>query len=351
MNKQTQIELVPAAPPPAQSPLQEIVASSGLDATKAKYILEQFQNYFELASEWELKAKRIVVTNASQTADMNMARAGRLFLRQKRLDVENSRKALKEQSLREGKAIDGIANVLKALIVPIEEHLERQEFFVEIQEAKKAEAERIAAEKKEEEDRIAAEKAAAEEAERNRIDNERLRKEATEREKQMAAERTLARQQQERQAAELLAQQQAAEKERKRQTEELRKQQEEAQRRQLQERQKAQAERDRIQKEADEKLVAERRKAAENLEAERKAREKAEAELRAKREAEAKAAAEEETRQEEEAKASDAQKLRNLAQHIDDMMANIPSVKSKSAKSKIQRVKTHLEDAGKILDG
>jgi hypothetical protein len=39
---------------------------------------------------------------------------------------------LKEQALREGKAVDGIANVLKALIVPLEEHLDKQERFVEI---------------------------------------------------------------------------------------------------------------------------------------------------------------------------------------------------------------------------
>src|SRR3990167_11427401 len=103
-----------------ENQLQVIVKESGLEPTKAKYILEQFSNYFDLADEWTKKAKTIIVTSENQEADMAIARVGRLFLREKRIAIENSRKSLKEQALREGKAIDGIANVLKALIVPIE---------------------------------------------------------------------------------------------------------------------------------------------------------------------------------------------------------------------------------------
>lgn len=172
-----------------ENQLQVIVKESGLEPTKAKYILEKFQNYFEIASEWEIKARTIKVTNETQTTDMEMARVGRLFLREKRIVVENVRKELKEQSLREGKAIDGIANVLKALIVPIEEYLEHQEKFVEIQEEKKREALRLEIEKRLEEEQIAKEKAYAEELEKKRIENERLKKEAEVREKKMAEER------------------------------------------------------------------------------------------------------------------------------------------------------------------
>jgi len=68
-----------------ENPLQIIVKESGLESTKAKYILEQFQDYFQLASEWEVKAKSIVVTKETQTAEMDMARTGRLFLREKRI--------------------------------------------------------------------------------------------------------------------------------------------------------------------------------------------------------------------------------------------------------------------------
>ena len=107
--------------------LEVIVKESGLNVTKAQVILDKFKDYFEIASEWEIKAKAIVVTNESQTAEMEMAKVGRKFLAKKRIDVEKTRKELKEQSLREGKAIDGISNILKALIVPIEEHLKKQD--------------------------------------------------------------------------------------------------------------------------------------------------------------------------------------------------------------------------------
>ena len=136
-----------------QNQLQVIVHESALPKTKADYILEQFQDYFKIASEWEVKAKGIVVTDASQTTDMEMARVGRLFLREKRIAIEKARKSMKEDVLREGKAIDGIANVLKALIVPIEEYLDKQEHFVEIKAKEEAERLRIEEEKKAEEER------------------------------------------------------------------------------------------------------------------------------------------------------------------------------------------------------
>jgi len=172
--------------------LSVIVAESGLETTKAKIILENFQDYFDIAAEWEARAKTIKVTNASQVTDMKIARTGRLFLREKRIAIENTRKQLKEQALREGKAIDGIANVLKGLIVPIENYLDEQEHFVEIQEQKRIEAERIEAERKAEEERKAREKAEAEERERIRIENERLKKEAEAREAAIAREKAAA---------------------------------------------------------------------------------------------------------------------------------------------------------------
>lgn len=241
--------------------LQIIIKESNLEPTKAQFILDNFQNYFEIASEWEKKAKSIVVTKDDQVAEMQMARTGRLFLRQKRIDVENARKKLKEQALREGKAIDGIANVLKAVIVPIEEYLEQQEKFVEIKEAKRVEAMRLEAEKRAEEERLAQEKAEAEEKEKLRIENEKLKAEAIEKEKKLAEER--------KKQEEILRKQreeaeQKAEQERKKQEEILAK-----------ERAKAEAEK----KEQEEKLLAERKKAEkERYIAEEKARKEREVE-------------------------------------------------------------------------
>lgn len=187
-----------------QNELAIIVKKSGLDQTKAQYILERFQGYFQIAAEWERRAKEIIVTDEFQVVDMKIAREGRLFLKEKRVAIETARKELKEQSLREGKAIDGIANVLKALIVPLEEHLEKQEKFVELRAAAemarlreerwgKEEAERIEAERKQEERnewlRQENERLRRESEEHMKAENERLRKEAEKQERILAEER------------------------------------------------------------------------------------------------------------------------------------------------------------------
>ena len=173
----------------SENKLEIIVRESGLEETKAQDMLNQFQDYFAIAAEWEAKAKVIAVTSEDQVADMAMARVGRLFLRDKRIAIEKTRKTMKEQSLREGKAIDGIANILKALIVPVEKYLDEQEHFVEIRDAKIAEEEKIAEERRAEEARIAAEEAERKEQERIRKENEHLHKEAVKKEAALKAER------------------------------------------------------------------------------------------------------------------------------------------------------------------
>lgn len=150
--------------------LQVIVRESGLEPTKAQAILNVFQDTFRLAADWERKAKEIVVTDGSQVAAIALAREGRLLLREKRIGVENTRKELKEQSLREGKLIDGIANALKGVIVPVEEYLKRQENFVALkEEAERDERERVFQESEK--------KRLAKEAEDKRLEDERIREE------------------------------------------------------------------------------------------------------------------------------------------------------------------------------
>lgn len=206
-----------------ETSLVQIAEQNHLDKSKAQIVLDKFTGFLEQAKEWENKAKSIVVTDESQTAEMQQAREGRLALKNIRVSAEKTRKELKEQALREGKAIDGIANVIKAVIVPIEEHLEKQEKFAEYKEQERKEkrhAERISqlsqyvedvtvyqlrdmsedgynqllktsksaydaqkdAEKKAEEERIAKEKAEKAEQERIRQENEKLKAEAIKRE-------------------------------------------------------------------------------------------------------------------------------------------------------------------------
>jgi len=93
-----------------------------------------FMPFFEQANELAKKAKAIVVTSENQTDDMTAARNMRLAMKTIRVDVDKKRKILKEDVVREGKAIDGMANIIKFLIVPVEEHLQEQEDFVKIRE-------------------------------------------------------------------------------------------------------------------------------------------------------------------------------------------------------------------------
>lgn len=210
--------------------LQLIVKDAGLEENKVQTLLNSFGEYFSNAKATAEKAKGITVTTEDQTEQMAQARKVRLELKDIRVNVENTRKELKEQSLREGKAIDGIANVIKALIVPVEEHLEKQEKFADEQ-MKKREEEKynirielltpyvpdisvyslremstetfnnllsnskiahnasIEAEIKAEKERIAKEKAEKAEQERVKKENETLKKAAEEREKKAIAER------------------------------------------------------------------------------------------------------------------------------------------------------------------
>lgn len=216
-----------------ENQLVVVAKESGLEESKVNGLLSMFGDDFTKATKALEWSKTLVVTEESQTDLMKKAREARLKLKDIRVNVEHTRKELKEQSLREGKAIDGMANIIKAMIVPAEEHLEKQEKFAEnlakerkarisaerlnklleytdvpsmysyedmeqsvfdtlVKDLKTAKEARIAAEKKVEADRIAAEKAAAEEQERIRKENAKLKAEAEAREAALAKERAAA---------------------------------------------------------------------------------------------------------------------------------------------------------------
>ncbi len=226
----------------APNQLISVITESAVEEQTGLTLKEKFLPFFEKAEEWKTKAASIVVTEASQKELMADARKARLFLKDIRVQADKTRKELKEDSIRYGKAVQGVYNVIEYMIVPIEEHLEKQEKFAEIQEAQRRdklkaerelelqpymefvaynldlggmgdddyakilngaklqmqakneaiqreEAERIERERIQEAERIAKEKADAEERERIRVENEQLRAEAEQREQQMRAER------------------------------------------------------------------------------------------------------------------------------------------------------------------
>lgn len=199
-----------------------MVQNAGLPATKAESILKTFETYFSIAAEWENVITDVVVTDASQTELIEKAEKGRKILKEKRCEIERTRKELKDASLKEGQCIDGIAKVLKSIIEPLETHLEYQAKFVErleeelvetkrkerfekikqyiaipnieydfrtmseemfnllYESKKKAYEEKIAFEKEVEEARIKKATEQAAEQERIRLENEKLKKEAEE---------------------------------------------------------------------------------------------------------------------------------------------------------------------------
>jgi type IV secretory pathway VirB10-like protein len=204
-----------------------VAQNAGLAPTGVENLLNKFAAYFNEAKKLSEGAKEIVVTDESQTDLMLKARETRLSLKSIRGHVEAVRVELKEQSLREGRAIDGVSNLIKALIVPVEEHLEKQEKYAEIKELERVQKkyeERIEllspfvddislyaikdmsdvvfdnllagckasfqakkdAEAKVEADRIAKEKAKEEEDKKIREENEKLKRDAEAQEKESA---------------------------------------------------------------------------------------------------------------------------------------------------------------------
>jgi hypothetical protein len=213
-----------------ETPLEVQIRDSQVSEDEAVTLHRTFTPIFTLAKEWEEKAKAIQVTSSLDKAGMAAAREARLNLQHIRLNAEKSRKALKEESLRKGKAIDAIYNLIEFIVVPLEKHLAAQENYAVLQE--KRVKEELAEKRKEqlikynvdtsfynladmphdmfstlletsqqqyalaeearmkiENERIEREKAELAERERMKAENERLKKEAEERQKEIDAER------------------------------------------------------------------------------------------------------------------------------------------------------------------
>jgi DNA repair exonuclease SbcCD ATPase subunit len=206
----------------------EVEKQSGICDDAAVQLRSEFAGHYENIIQWREIAGQ--VSDPENPAHQKMARESRLGLKKVRCEVENQRKRLKADSLAYGKAIDGMANILKYLCEPVEAKLLEIEQYEERKEAARIAAlelersnkiseqgldpsvynlgkmdddtfanllatatqqriEREEAERKAEAERIAKEKAEAEERQRIRAENERLKKEAAEREAALAKER------------------------------------------------------------------------------------------------------------------------------------------------------------------
>jgi len=112
---------------------------SKLPAERHAELVDKFKQYGEDVRELLVVADGIEVSNVEDKEEMALARKTRLGLRSIRSGVENTRKELKAESLLYGKAVDGMARMIKDEITPTESALQEMEDF-----AKRAEEERIA---------------------------------------------------------------------------------------------------------------------------------------------------------------------------------------------------------------
>jgi len=112
------------------------IANIGVEPSTAIELSNAFAPFLVQAAEWKEKAEALVVTDVSQVKEMADAREARLALQKVRTSADKKRKELKEESLRYGKAVQDVYNLIEGTIKPIEEHLHLQEKFAEIQRQK-----------------------------------------------------------------------------------------------------------------------------------------------------------------------------------------------------------------------
>ena len=375
MSEATQAVVVTAIP----MELEKAVAETGLAADGVQSLKDGFAPHFIEFHTLAEEAKAITVTQPKAARDM------RLALKRVRVDAEKTRKAMKEDSLRRGKAIDGINSLLVYQLTPVEEAMDAIEKAEEIAEAnrkaalqsmraddlspyadptfydlgsmpedqwtqliagaKAAHDAKIAAAAKAEAERIEAERLAAEaeakrkaeeaaERERMRAENERLAKEAEaarkakeEAERIAAAERAEA-------EAKAAAEREAARKER--------------------EAIEAKARKEREALEANAK--AEREEAARLARIEREKREAIEAEQQAKADAEAKRIASEKAIAKRAAAAPDKRKVVVFAESVRNMA--VPEMTTDAGRALAQTIASQrnkfadwLESEAKKLEG
>jgi len=342
-----------------------------------------FKDAFAQAEKWRVQALTINVTSADQKTEMKLARTIRLELKNIRVSAEKTRKTLKEDALRMGKAIDGVNNLLLAAIVPLEKHLEEQEQYGErlaeserqatlarrtaelapylaegqhvpaldvmtaeqfgnyLTDAKLLHEAKIEQARKAEAERIALEQAAAAERERLRIENERLRKEAAELEAKAKAEREAAEKAQREAAAKAKAERDAIESKARKEREEL----------EYKYAQEAAAAAEIARKEraaAQAKANAEREAVHAKAQAERKAREAAEKELAAKQAAESARVKAEAAAAKKAARAPDKVKALAFAATVRALQA--PEAKTEEGKAVMAEITAKIEGFAKWIE-
>lgn len=120
--------------------LQVILQEQNVPAEQAKQMVELFGGPFEEAGQILATYKDIKVTDITDVEGMKKARESRLALKAARTTVERNRKQLKENIVKQGRAIDSVAKFVKDTIAPAEEYLQLQEDFAKLEAKRQHEA-------------------------------------------------------------------------------------------------------------------------------------------------------------------------------------------------------------------
>lgn len=102
-----------------------------VDEATAENLNSIFVPIAEKARALIVKGSVLTITDPTEVSKMKLARTMRLELKDIRVDLEKRRKALKDESLRKGQAIDSAAATIRVLIEDCEQHLLDQEKFAE----------------------------------------------------------------------------------------------------------------------------------------------------------------------------------------------------------------------------
>src|SRR6185295_8630917 len=106
----------------------EIVDSLPEARMKQLVVWDDFKSQ---AEKLKTTAETLTVTDVSQVAEMKLARATRLTIKNLRIAIVHKHRELKESVLEESRKIDGGKNELLKILEPLEERLLLQETFAE----------------------------------------------------------------------------------------------------------------------------------------------------------------------------------------------------------------------------
>jgi len=107
-----------------------------LNSENTNSLALSYHPFFSQVSELKNEAMKIKVTHENKSSEVDRAKKMKKKFISIRTDLDSTRKVLKEDSLRKGQAIDGVARFIRSFLDPIEEHLKNQVDFEKIEREK-----------------------------------------------------------------------------------------------------------------------------------------------------------------------------------------------------------------------